>query len=78
MSQYEIWPGAEERIGDDGLILGSGSVPAPVAACFASLEKLGKIEVPLGKKTRAYDVFLGRGLKSWPPPPVVKKEVAKP
>jgi len=65
MSQYEIWPGAEERIGDDGLIFASKSLHPAVAECFESVENLGQVEVPLGDKTRVYEVFLGKNLKTW-------------
>jgi 4-amino-4-deoxy-L-arabinose transferase-like glycosyltransferase len=64
-SQYEIWPGAEERIGEDGLIFTSNALPTVVASSFESVERLGRVEVPLGDKTRVYEVFLGRKLKTW-------------
>ena len=69
MSQYEIWPGLETRLGDDGLIFSSGVVTPKVAECFESIEKLGLVEVPLGDKTRVFQVSLGRNLKSWTPVP---------
>jgi hypothetical protein len=69
MSQYEIWPGVETRLGDDGLIFSSGIVNPKVAECFESIEKLGLVEVPLGDKTRVFQVSLGRNLKSWTPVP---------
>lgn len=66
MSQYEIWPGAEERLGDDGLIFSPGAVlPPAVVACFENVERQGRVEVALGAKTRVYEVFLGKRLKSW-------------
>jgi hypothetical protein len=69
MSQYEIWPGVETRLGDDGLIFSSGVVNPKVAECFESIEKVGLVEVPLGDKTRVFQVSLGRNLKSWTPVP---------
>jgi hypothetical protein len=69
MSQYEIWPGLETRLGDDGLIFSSGVVTPKVAECFESIEKVGRVEVPLGDKTRVFQVSLGRNLKSWTPVP---------
>jgi 4-amino-4-deoxy-L-arabinose transferase-like glycosyltransferase len=65
MSQYEIWPGPEERIGDDALIFTSKGLPPAVAGCFESVEKRGRVEVPLGDETRFYDVHLGVRLKKW-------------
>ena len=73
-SQYEVWPGPEERLGDDALILQTGKAdPRPLAARlaerFESVEPLGRVEVPLGDGVlRAFDVFLGRNLQSWPKP----------
>lgn len=69
MSQYEIWPGVETRLGDDGLIFSSGAVNPKVSECFESLEKLGRVEVPLGTKTRVFEVSLGKNLKTWTPVP---------
>ncbi len=71
-SQYEIWPGAEERIGFDALILD----PTPGEAllknsvfttAFEKLEYRGNIRIPLGKEAREFSVYLGRNLKSWKP-----------
>ena len=70
MSQYEIWPGPEERIGDDALVLAASNaephVLAPIIAKnFASVESLGKITVPMGKATRYFDAYLGHRLLTW-------------
>lgn len=65
MSQYEIWPGPEERLGDDALIFTQKALPEAVATCFAKTEPLGQVEVPLGDTTRVYQVFLGHQLKTW-------------
>ncbi len=73
-SQYEVWPGPEERLGDDALILQAGkTAPRPLAARlagrFEAVETLGRVEVPLdGGGLRAFDVFLGRHLQAWPKP----------
>lgn len=69
-SQYEIWPGPEERIGSDALILEPGPNPALLheevfTTAFEKLEYLGKIHIPLGKESRDFSVYLGRNLKSW-------------
>jgi hypothetical protein len=71
-SQYEIWPGPEERIGDDALILEPGPVPALLqntlfTTAFEKLEFRGSIRVPLGKEVREFSVYLARNLKSWKP-----------
>lgn len=65
MSQYEIWPGPEEHLGDDALIFNQGALPKMVSDCFENTESLGRVEVPLGDTTRIYQVFLGHSLKSW-------------
>ncbi len=73
-SQYEVWPGPEERLGDDALILQAGkATPRPLAARlagrFETVESLGRVEVPLeGGLLRAFDVFLGHRLHAWPKP----------
>ena len=69
-SQYEIWPGPEERIGYDALILdpspGKGLLQnAPFMECFEKLEHRGDINIPLGQEKREFSVYLGRNLKSW-------------
>jgi hypothetical protein len=71
-SQYEIWPGPEERIGSDALILDppvEGTLlQNPVfTAAFEKLERVGEISVPLGQDKREFSVYLGRNLKSWKP-----------
>lgn len=73
-SQYEVWAGPEERLGEDALILQAGKAkPRPLAmplvGRFQSVENLGRVEVLLeGGGLRAFDVFLGRNLQSWPQP----------
>ncbi|MFO1484500.1 MAG: glycosyltransferase family 39 protein [Verrucomicrobiaceae bacterium] len=69
-SQYEIWPGPEERIGDDALIIDPSTegtlLQNPVfIGGFEKVERLGDIRIPLGKETREFSVYLGRNLKSW-------------
>lgn len=71
-SQYEIWPGPEERIGFDALIIdpnpGDGLLQNPVfTGAFERLERQGNIRIPLGQETREFSVYLGRSLKSWKP-----------
>lgn len=69
-SQYEIWPGPEERIGFDALILdpsaGDGLLKNQMfTEAFEKLEHRGDIRIPLGQETREFSVYLGRNLKSW-------------
>ncbi|HCN29376.1 MAG TPA: hypothetical protein DIT64_11610 [Verrucomicrobiales bacterium] len=70
-SQYEVWPGPEERLGDDALIFQPGKeapaeLKAPLRACFENAERLGRIETPLGGgHVRYFDVFLARNLLTW-------------
>lgn len=74
MSQYEVWPGPEERLGDDALIFKNGSEQPgnlfPVLTKrFEKVEPLGRVEVKLGEgKMRIFDVFLGHKLLSWDKP----------
>jgi hypothetical protein len=69
-SQYEIWPGPEEKIGEDAIIFdpnpGTGLLKNPVfTEGFETLERLGDISIPLGQEKREFSVYLGRNLKSW-------------
>ncbi len=71
-SQYEIWPGPEERIGFDALIIdpsteGTLQQNTVFTEAFEKLEPLGDIRVPLGQEAREFKVYLGRNLKSWKP-----------
>lgn len=71
MSQYEVWPGPEERIGDDALILvptGDSMIPLPgfIATCFESVDTLGRVEVKLSESSKhLFNVFLGHKLLYW-------------
>jgi len=69
-SQYEIWPGPEEKIGEDAIIFdpnpGTGLLKNPVfTEGFETLERLGDISIQLGQEKREFSVYLGRNLKSW-------------
>jgi len=69
-SQYEIWPGPEERLGQDAMILLPGAdettvMPVEFSGCFERLEALGVITIPLGSETRSFGVFRGVKLKTW-------------
>jgi hypothetical protein len=70
MSQYEVWPGPEERLGDDALIFVPGKetprvLPNIIAKHFESVDTLGQVIVPLGKERRIFDVYLGHKLLTW-------------
>lgn len=86
MSQYEVWPGPEERLGDDALIFQNGreqpgNVFPAIGSCFESVEYLGQVKVVLGEsKPRILDVFLGRRLLRWEKPgsPSAKPPVPDP
>lgn len=69
-SQYEIWPGPEERPGDDAIIFdpnpGDSLLRIPVfTEAFEKMEWIGDIQVPLGQEKRVFSVYLGHNLKSW-------------
>lgn len=69
-SQYEIWPGPEERIGQDALILDPSEGDrllrnAVFKAAFEKLEHLGEIHGPVDGETRLFSVYLGKNLKAW-------------
>lgn len=75
MSQYEVWPGPEECLGQDALILAPGVAEQParplapvIADCFERCEILGRIEVPLGDSKRVFNVYLGHRLLRWESP----------
>jgi hypothetical protein len=71
MSQYEVWPGPEERLGDDALIFALGNEEARplagvVAKHFERVEALGKVRVKLARDhQRIFDVYLGHNLRTW-------------
>lgn len=69
-SQYEVWSGPEERIGDDALILmpmedWNGDLSPELAAHFSHVERIGTISVPLGTETRQFAVHRGEKLQTW-------------
>lgn len=62
-SQYEIWPGLEEHLGADVMIVGSKPVlPSVLIERFASVRPLGQVR----HSQRSLFVFLGHDLKHWP------------
>ena len=61
--QYDLWPWPEPLKGDALLVVkGTGKVPEELAARFASLELLGKVEVPPGaRKPKRASVYFAKG-----------------
>jgi 4-amino-4-deoxy-L-arabinose transferase-like glycosyltransferase len=69
-SQYEVWTGPEERIGDDALILdptpGDGMLlPAEVKDAFQHVARIGTISIPLGADQRTFGVYHAQKLTTW-------------
>ncbi len=78
-SQYEVWPSAADKVGQDAFIIypdiekGSVTVKQPLSVfirrAFESTEKLGDIAGPIGsERKRSFQVFLGKNMKRFPPP----------
>ncbi|MFM2179772.1 MAG: hypothetical protein RL015_3870 [Verrucomicrobiota bacterium] len=65
MSQYEVWPGLEQHLGDDVLIMTDKPVPKAVSDCFERVEPFGKITLADGDAGRVFEVFLGQKLNTW-------------
>ncbi|AKJ65070.1 ArnT family glycosyltransferase [Kiritimatiella glycovorans] len=70
-SQYELWPGPVDRIGDDALIMANHTpeaFPDELRGVFDELRFLEEIEVPYGPgKVHRYFLYHGRRLRQWPP-----------
>lgn len=68
-SQYEVWPGPEERIGQDALIFDPSTagpmLSQEIVAVFEKVERIGLIRIPLGQTQREFAVYLGTNLKTW-------------
>ncbi len=68
-SQYELWPGPEDKIGWDCLMIikANQAFPQDLARFFEETSFLSSIEIPISTtRKRAYKVYLFKGLKSWP------------
>jgi len=71
-SQYEVWPGPVDKIGNNAFIVSEQTetaLPAQLKAVFQHVYPLGSVPSPMNKKSRYY-LFLGEGLTRWPPQPV--------
>lgn len=70
-SQYELWPSAASRLGDDALILlpSDKTQPAALKRAFAELTRIGEIYAPAGRQQqRRFTVYFGENLQHWPLP----------
>jgi hypothetical protein len=78
-SQYEVWPSAADKIGQDAFIIypdiekDGQNIKMPLTVfikrAFDSVEKLGDIEGPIGNlRKRSFQVFLGKNMRRFPPP----------
>lgn len=67
-SQYDLWPGAHDKLGWDALIvLHSADLPPDLVSHFARVEPAETLEVPLGRRGwRVVYAYWGRGLRGWP------------
>lgn len=70
-SQYEIWPGPEDRVGWDAVVLYPSASHAPPSAlrrAFAGFDKLGEAGVRTEGNERHFQVWFGEDLQNWPDP----------
>lgn len=72
-SQYEIWPNPETAgfSGWDALVYWPSDEPPPLETlnrAFDNVEKIGEINIAIGKGRRFYQVFLAHKLDHWPKP----------
>jgi 4-amino-4-deoxy-L-arabinose transferase-like glycosyltransferase len=68
-SQYEIWPSAGSRLGDDALIIlpPDKTLPAALKRAFSMVTQVGEIDAPAGaQQRRRFAVYLGKALQHWP------------
>jgi 4-amino-4-deoxy-L-arabinose transferase-like glycosyltransferase len=75
-SQYEVWPGAESKVGWDAFIISPNSPannyePRPllrrIQRSFNRIEKLADIDIEIGNGThRAFQVYLSHEMQHWP------------
>ena len=70
-SQYELWPGPEQFLESDGLILSGfkpDQIPENIRNAFDSFQHVGTVTaLPGSKRERKYYVYVGKTLKKWPP-----------
>ncbi len=78
-SQYDIWGPPRDKQGWDALVIGRNVIGSKVVQAsrdFSAWESLGEIAVPLGpdpRRSRRYQVYLGRGFRP-PPGPASRRD----
>jgi len=63
-SQYELWPGPEDKAGWDAVIVidADKAVPDDLPSHFRDFKSLSSVSIPLGnRRYRRFNIFLGRG-----------------
>jgi hypothetical protein len=68
-SQYEIWPSAGSRLGDDALIVlpPDKTLPTALKRAFSMVTPVGEIDTEAGAlQRRRFTVYLGKTLQHWP------------
>jgi 4-amino-4-deoxy-L-arabinose transferase-like glycosyltransferase len=70
-SQYELWPSAGSRLGDDALMVlpRDKTLPAALKRAFDEVIPWGEIDAAAGQlQRRQFKVYWGRNLRHWPLP----------
>lgn len=68
-SQYELWPGPNDKLGWDALIVTNygEALPADLVEAFSKVVKLEDVKTELpGGFARAYSLYRGESLQFWP------------
>jgi len=68
ISQYEVWPGPYDFIGNNAFIIGEGSaqdIPAKLKNSFARFNFVAEVANPNNAKS-PYKMYLGENLLAWP------------
>jgi len=69
VSQYEVWPGPADRVGNNAFIVSeqeAAAIPAELKTAFQRFYPLGEVANPM-KTNGRYHLFIGEHLKGWPP-----------
>ncbi len=67
--QHDLWGGPKGHRGWDGMILTKVpfEIPSRLVSAFASIERRGRIDVPLGGgRSRSFWIWRGVGFRDWP------------
>jgi 4-amino-4-deoxy-L-arabinose transferase-like glycosyltransferase len=68
-TQYELWPGPQDKAGWDALVILEPAQPLPpdLAQAFTKVTFIGKVVAPIGPAaSRQLVIYLGHTLKHWP------------